>query len=171
MQDLLIVDGYNILNTWPELVALKDESLDHARNRLLDIMANYQGLTGFVVIVVFDAHLVKKGEGSTFQHGAVEVIFTQEKETADLCIEKLVGVLGGQYRITVATSDWAQQRVVLGKGALRLSARELLISVKEKEKEGNYYAEEYRKLSPRLEGRISQDNVRKTLERWRRGKN
>lgn len=169
MQDLLIVDGYNMVNAWPELVKLKNENFEHARERLLDIMANYQGLTGKIVIVVFDAHMVKRGTGSKENHLGVEVIFTQSGETADACIERLVSSLPGGYHVTVATSDWAQQRLVMGLGALRMSARELLGKVEELDTESRSIAKKYQSNTPLLDGRVSED-IRNTLEKWRRGK-
>lgn len=169
MAEFLLVDGYNIIHAWDELKKLMDSSIDHARFKLIDLLANYQAVKGIKVIVVFDAHLVKGGTGSRDNEGGVEVIFTSEGETADMLIEKLVGQLMTDGRVTVATSDWAQQRIVFGKGAVRLSARELvqeLTNWKDNlsgDIEFNKY--EVRKLDGYLD-----ENVRQILERIRRQK-
>lgn len=120
-----MVDGYNILHAWSDLKRIMEKDMDHARTRLVELLSNYQAVKGIRVIVVFDAHLVKGGYGSKENVAGVEVIYTSEGETADMLIEKLVGRLLEQGRVTVATSDWTQQRIVFGKGAVRLSAREL----------------------------------------------
>jgi predicted RNA-binding protein with PIN domain len=168
-KELLIVDGYNIINAWPELVKLKDESFDHARDKLLDILSNFSGLTDYMVVVVFDAHLVKKGVSRKENLGGIEVIFTQEGETADSCIERLVSELPREIQVTVATSDWAQQRLVMGQGALRLSARELLIMVKETEEQSTIKIKCLHMSSPTIDEAINPE-IRNILERWRRSK-
>ena len=168
-EELLIVDGYNIINAWPNLIKLKNESFEHARDRLLDIMSDYSGLTGILVIVVFDAHLVKKGTGHKESLGKLQVIFTQEGETADSCIERLVSELPREIRVTVATSDWAQQRLVMGQGALRLSAREFLNIVEETRKQGRIKIRGLHKNNPTVDEVINPE-TRDILERWRRRK-
>ena len=169
MCDILIVDGYNIVNAWPELIKLKNESFEHARDRLLGILANYQGLDGCLVVVVFDAHLVKGGTGARENYAGVEVIFTQEGETADSCIERLVTLLPEKMSVTVATSDWAQQRLVMGQGALRLSARELLEKIKESGSFTRSAKDKLRNPNITINDVIDKD-IRSTLEKWRRGK-
>jgi len=168
-EDLLIVDGYNIINAWPELIKLKNESFEHARDRLLDILLNFCGLTGCLAIVVFDAHLVKKGIGHRETLGSIEVVFTQEGETADSCIERLVSQLPRQTRVTVATSDWAQQRLVMGQGALRLSARELLNRVNEAREKNALKIHGLLKNNTTLDDALNPD-IKEIMEKWRRGK-
>lgn len=86
---VLIVDGYNIIGAWPELEQLKEKDIGQARDRLIELLAEYQAFTGDRVIVVFDAYYVRGIESKEEKH-KVEVIYTKEKETADECIEKLV---------------------------------------------------------------------------------
>ncbi|MFD2115001.1 NYN domain-containing protein [Paenibacillus yanchengensis] len=128
--DILLVDGYNIIGAWPELNQLKEHhQLEDARDRLLDMLADYQGYTGMEVYVIFDAHQVP-GRGATYKQHKLTVMFTKEKETADECIERLCHELySRRYNIYVATSDLVEQHVAFGQGALRLSARELLNEV------------------------------------------
>ncbi|MBU7007482.1 NYN domain-containing protein [Phosphitispora fastidiosa] len=168
MTEYLLVDGYNILHSWSVLKEMTMKDLDHARARLLHIMSDYQAVSGVKVVVVFDAHLVKKGTGSRAVVNGVEVIYTAEGETADMVIEKFAGQVGEGDRMTVATSDWAQQRIVFGKGAVRLSARELEEEVKAHRKQNQPYLEmpdARRDLGGRLD-----DKAREFLERIRRQK-
>ncbi|MFZ5640026.1 MAG: NYN domain-containing protein [Bacillota bacterium] len=129
MTDCLLVDGYNILHAWPHLAKLMDKDLEHARTKLIEQLSNYGALTGTKIIIVFDAHLVKGGQGSSEETGGVEIIYTPEGVTADMAIEKLAARLAAGRRVTVATSDWTQQRMVFAKGAVRMPARELLAEV------------------------------------------
>lgn len=131
MTEYLIVDGYNIINSWPILVDLTKVSLEAARDKLIEIMSNYQGFVGSKVIIVFDAHYVK---GSIEKHiyvNGIEVVYTKEGESADHYIEKLVHHINNNNIIRVATSDWIEQQVVLAGGGVRISALELLKLVEE----------------------------------------
>ncbi|WP_339060651.1 NYN domain-containing protein [Tepidibacillus marianensis] len=126
MEEILIVDGYNIIGSWPRLRELKEKgNLEGARDELLDWLSEYQAFKGRKVIVVFDAHQVS-GQGKKYKDRRLTVHFTKENETADEFIEKLVGDLNHRKRMVyVATSDYTEQRVIFGRGALRISAREL----------------------------------------------
>jgi uncharacterized protein len=127
--NVLLVDGYNIIGAWPELRKLKQTNLSAARDRLIEIMAEYQGYTDYKVIIVFDAHFVK-GIQKKYNHHQVEVIFTKENESADELIEKMAIEMNNlKTQIHVATSDYTEQWQIFGQGALRISARELLTEV------------------------------------------
>lgn len=168
-RDVLLVDGYNMIGDWPELTKLAESGLEEARNRLLFRLADYQAFSGRRVIVVFDAYLVP-GLGKSFTQSKVQIYFTKEKETADECIERLVRELSMRRRqIYVATSDMVEQHVIFGQGALRVSARELLIEVEQNEKELKKRLEEDQAKTRRntLGGKLSPD-VLKEFERWRR---
>ncbi|MCP1146495.1 NYN domain-containing protein [Lysinibacillus endophyticus] len=129
MQTILIVDGYNMIGAWKELRPLKDTNFEEARNRLLELMAEFKAAMGWRVIVVFDAHLVP-GVQQTYVQNGVEIIYTRKNETADEQIEKLTNELKGRkIQIYVATSDMTEQNVIFGQGALRKSARELEIDM------------------------------------------
>lgn len=130
-EEYLLVDGYNIINAWPELEEAKNVSLEAAREKLLDIMADYAGHTGIRVMVVFDAHQVEKSRGMQYDRNGVRVVFTKEGETADHFIEKMADLFARQEKVRVATSDWIEQQIIMGRGATRISARELLQEVKD----------------------------------------
>ena len=124
--EYLLVDGYNILFAWPELKALAQENLDAARKALMDLLSNYQGFRKNRVILVFDAYKVPQGAGSVVKYHNIHVVYTKEAETADSYIEKASYQLSKEKnRVRVATSDAAEQFIILGHGALRVSAQEL----------------------------------------------
>ena len=119
--EYLLVDGYNIIFAWDELKAIAKESLDAARAALCDLLCNYQGYRKCRVIAVFDAYKVKGGLGSVEKYHNIHVVYTKEAETADAYIERATYELSGR-RVRVATSDGPEQLIILGHGALRLSA-------------------------------------------------
>ncbi len=125
----LLVDGYNIIFAWPELSDLANTSLDSARTKLVEILANYQGYHAMTLIVVFDAYKVAGGMGEDYRYHNVYVVFTKEAETADAYIERTVHELAGRFDITVATSDGAEQAIIFGSGARRMAAKELYENV------------------------------------------
>lgn len=125
----LLVDGYNIIFAWEDLRALAAVNLDSARDKLIDILSNYQGYLGSTVIVVFDAYKVKGSPGSKLMYNNVHVVYTKEAETADQYIERTVHQIAKDYQVTVATSDALEQMIIWGEGAIRLSANGLLEAI------------------------------------------
>ena len=121
--EYLLVDGYNIIFAWDELNALAKESLDAARRKLMDILCNYQGYQKCVLILVFDAYRVPGSPGAIEQYHNIHVVYTKEAETADMFIERVTHEIGKSRRVRVATSDGMEQVIILGHGALRVSAR------------------------------------------------
>ena len=121
--EYLLVDGYNIIHAWDELKAIARDDLSAARKALMDILSNYQGYRKCEVIVVFDAYKVKGNPGSVSKYHNIHVVYTKEAETADNYIEKVTYELGRKHRVRVATSDGTEQLIILGHGALRVSAR------------------------------------------------
>ena len=120
--EYLLVDGYNIIFAWDELKAIARDNLDAARKALCDILCNYQGYKKCEVILVFDAYKVKGGLGSVEKYNNIHVVYTKEAETADAYIERATYDLSKKHRVKVATSDGPEQLIILGHGALRMSA-------------------------------------------------
>lgn len=131
--DYLLVDGYNVIFSWEETSALARKNFDDARELLLHRLENYQGVCGCRMIVVFDAYKVKGGMGSVEKRGNIHIVYTKEKETADMYIEKASYDLSRQHRVRVATSDGLEQIIILGHGCARMSSTELLLEVKQAE--------------------------------------
>ncbi|MBQ8411732.1 MAG: TetM/TetW/TetO/TetS family tetracycline resistance ribosomal protection protein, partial [Ruminiclostridium sp.] len=131
--EYLLVDGYNIIFAWEKLNKLAKDSLDLARTELINILCNYQGFKRNEVIVVFDAYKVKGNKGEVEKTGGISVVYTKEAETADMYIEKATRKLGGKHKVRVATSDRLEQLIILGSGAIRVSATEFLKEVEETE--------------------------------------
>ena len=131
LPECLLVDGYNIIFSWDELNELSKTNLDHARTRLMEILNNYQGYRKCLLIVVFDAYKIKKNIGSIEKNDNIYVVYTKEAQTADNYIEKVTHDLAQNYRVYVATSDALEQTIVSSKGAMRISAREFELLVKE----------------------------------------
>ena len=125
--EYLLVDGYNMIFAWEELQAMARENLEGARKALMDLLSNYQGYRKNRVILVFDAYKVPQGAGSVTKYHNIHVVYTKEAETADSYIEKASYQLSRDKsnRVRVATSDAAEQFIILGHGALRMSAQEL----------------------------------------------
>ena len=123
--EYLLVDGYNIVNAWPELKARAQTDLEGARLLLMDILSNSQGFTSPRVILVFDAYRVPNNPGRVVRHHNIDVVYTAEAETADSYIEKATYEISKRNRVRVATSDGLEQLIILGNGALRVPATEL----------------------------------------------
>lgn len=131
--EYLLVDGYNIIFGWEELNRLAKENLELARARLINILCNYQGFRRCNLILVFDAYRVKGNHREIEKEHGITVVYTKEAETADMYIEKTAHELGKGHRVRVATSDNVEQIIIMGSGAIRVSATEFLAEVNEVE--------------------------------------
>ena len=168
MEEYLLVDGYNIINSWPLLHSIAADNLEHARMKLIEILQDYQGYRGGRIIIVFDAHLTKDGVEKHEYYGNLEVVYTKTNETADNYIERWVNTNAGNGIIRVATSDYLQQVIVLSRGGTRMSARDLYLEVAAAEKERNREYLNKIKYNGNSLGTMINPSVMKKLERWRR---
>ncbi|ALQ65947.1 hypothetical protein CN575_28735 [Bacillus wiedmannii] len=168
MNDILIVDGYNIIGAWGDLKKLRDVDLQSSRDALIDKMADYQGYTGTKVMIVFDAYTVQ-GIEKKMKQSRVEVIFTRKNQTADEKIEQLAIELRNiNTQIYVATSDYTEQWVIFAQGALRKSARELELEVQAMEQQVRRRTQDTKEKQPAMRKIFSKDITEK-LEKLRRG--
>lgn len=127
--EYLLVDGYNVIFAWDNLNKLAENSIDGARNALINILCNYQGYKKCEVIVVFDAYKVKGNHREIEKVNNITVVYTKEAETADMYIEKASLDLAKKHKVRVVTSDALEQVIILGNGALRVSSREFQAEV------------------------------------------
>ncbi|WP_427340416.1 NYN domain-containing protein [Caloranaerobacter sp. DY30410] len=166
--EYLFIDGYNIINAWSDLKELKKISLEAARDKLIEIMGEYQEYAGVKVIIVFDAHLVKGSINKKEIINGIEVVFTKEMETADHYIEKVLDSIGRMKRVKVATSDWTEQQIVLGRGGMRISARELKEEVNKMKRKIQKDTEQNKKrVDDLIFSRLDSETLKK-LEKWRK---
>lgn len=138
--EYLLVDGYNIIFSWPEL---KSRSIESARRLLTDILDNYAAHRDLRLILVFDAYKVERNPGHTENYGNIRIVYTKEAQTADSYIEKLAYELSDLNRVRVATSDGLEQLIILGGGALRMSASELRREIEQSDEEIRRILERY----------------------------
>lgn len=129
LPECILIDGYNVIHAWDELKDLAYHDLGAAREKLMDILCNYQGYKQCMVIVVFDGYKVKGAIGTSQKYNNIYVVYTKEAQTADTYIERTTHALANQYHVVVATSDALEQLIVIGHGAHRISSRELKLEI------------------------------------------
>lgn len=169
-KEYLVIDGYNIINAWSDLKILAKENLEEARDRLIGEMKEFAAYKGIEVIIVFDAYRVKGGARAEESLGKLKVVYTKEKQTADTYIEKLIWEIGRQRHtmVRVATSDMAEQQIVIGRGGVRISPTELKIEVRDSKKKIKKRIEAPTEKRNTLDSNLSEDVLAK-LEALRRG--
>lgn len=124
-EEFLLVDGYNIIFAWEELRELSEVDMAAARDKLMDMLSNYQGFKKCNLILVFDAYKIKGNTGTVTKFHDIDVVYTKEAETADMYIEKTSHKLSRDNYVKVATSDGLEQMIIIGQGAVRMTAKEL----------------------------------------------
>jgi len=135
LDEYLLVDGYNIIFDWAELKEMAKANLTGARNKLCELLCNYQGYKKIVIIVVFDAHQTENIKNNIEKYQNIYIVYTKKAETADQYIEAAVQEMNRKYQVTVATSDALEQRIIWGMGGLRLSAAGLKVELEKAQKE------------------------------------
>ncbi len=121
----IFVDGYNVINSWSNLIKEKEVSLDSARQKLIDMLHNYGAINECKILIVFDGHKVAGNTESRYEHNKnIVVVFTKDSETADAYIEKEVHNIGRKYEVYVVTSDSLEQQTIFQRGAVRISSIE-----------------------------------------------
>ena len=162
------VDGYNVINSWPNLKQIKDFSYESSRQKLIDTLQNYSEFKGYKMFIVFDAHMVKGSLEKKDKQGNLVVIYTKEGETADKYIERTVNNIGRGLEICVVTSDSLVQQVTFQRGAIRMSSIEFYYEVISIEKKIQKKTEKkYLEKRNSLEERIDEKTLEK-LEKIRR---
>jgi predicted RNA-binding protein with PIN domain len=165
----IFVDGYNVINSWPQLNHIKKYSFESARHELIEMLSNYAVYKGYKIFIVFDAHMVIGSLGKKEKiNKNVIVVFTKESETADSFIEKTVNNIGRKNEVFVVTSDSLEQQVTFQRGAVRMSSIEFYHEVKNIEsKIKNKIQNKYSEKKHTLEDRIEKDMLEK-LEKIRK---
>ena len=164
----MFIDGYNVINSWPNLKTVKDYSYDTARQKLTEILQNYATYKGYKIFIVFDAHMVQGNVGKRENLEGVAIIYTKEGETADNYIEKSIDRIGRKSDVCVVTSDSLEQQIAFQRGAIRMSSLELYFEVEEiNQRIVKKAKNEYSKQRNPLEERLEKETLEK-LEKIRR---
>jgi len=169
-EEYLLVDGYNIIFSWDELNEMSKTNIAAARQKLMDVLCNYQGFKKCTLILVFDAYKVEGFQGEVQKYHNIHVVYTKEAETADQYIEKTVHQIAKKYKVTVATSDATEQVIIWGAGAMRMSAQGLLQEVQETNKEIRRLLNEVKKPGKESMLKGLEPSVAELLEEVRLGK-
>ncbi|GAB6168950.1 NYN domain-containing protein [Clostridium carnis] len=168
---IVFVDGYNVINSWPNLKRQKDYSFNGARQKLIDTLHNYSVYEDCKVVIVFDAHKVANNiESKEEINKNISIVFTKDGETADSYIEREVHSLGRRFEVYVVTSDWLEQQTIFQRGAVRVSALEFYNEILETESRINNKAEKIMSSSKNHLGDNVDDEILIMLEAMRRSK-
>lgn len=167
----IFVDGYNVVNSWPDLKQRKDFSFEAARQTLIDKLHNYGVFKACKIVLVFDAHKVMGNlEKKEEVNKNISVIFTKDGETADNYIEKQVNSLGRKHEIVVVTSDSLEQQTIFQRGAVRMSSLEFYNEVVKVEKSIKIKGDKNKSINRNSISDNIDENTAKILEEIRRGK-
>ena len=130
-EEYIFIDGYNFIFAWEELRKSSEKDFSLARDILVRLMCDYTSFRKCKAVIAFDAYKRRGGEGSSEKYGEVTVVYTKEGETADSYIEREPKKLTERHRVRVVSSDFEEQRIILGNGGLRVSTKEFALELKQ----------------------------------------
>ena len=130
-QRYYVVDGYNVIFDWDELHALADRDLSAARERLMDTLCGWAAFTRTQVVLVFDGYKVPGSLGEKLDYRGIHVVYTKERETGDMYIERFLQQVGKNDHVRVVTSDGLIQLSAVRTGVMRMSSAEFGCQVAE----------------------------------------
>lgn len=165
-KEYLFIDGYNIINQWSYYKNMSG-NIENSRNKLIELLIEYQAYKGINVIVVFDAHMVKGSLEKREKIAGLEVVYTKEHETADSYIEKQLDKIGRYEHVQVATSDGSIQQIVLARGGTRISANEMIAEMENMKKDVSAQTDTHRHKWTNIDQIIDSETLNK-LEKMRR---
>lgn len=165
-KEYLFIDGYNVINQWSYYKDIS-RNIANSRNKLIELLVEYQAYRGIKVIVVFDAHLVKGSIEKKEVVAGVEVVYTKEHETADSYIEKQLDKIGRYEHVQVATSDQSIQQIVISRGGTRISAHEMILMLENTKKDIRTKTDKPRQKGANIDQVIDTETLKK-LEKIRR---
>ncbi|MEN8904395.1 MAG: NYN domain-containing protein [Clostridiales bacterium] len=165
--ECIIIDGYNVIHAWNDLLDLENNTLEHCREKFLEIISSYQGYKKIKVIVVFDAYNIKSKKVSISKYDNIEVVFTKEEQKADNYIERMVADEEEHLKFKVVTSDYLEQTMVLRLGGVRVTPNELKNEIKELKKSAKNYSKETKLHSNTIMSNIDEDMMKK-LDKYRK---
>ena len=166
---IIFVDGYNVINSWPNLKKQKNYTFDGARDKLIDTLHNYSVFEGCKIIIVFDAYKVSRSiEKKENINNDISVVFTKDGETADSYIEREVHNIGRKYEVYVVTSDYLEQQIIFQRGAVRVSSIEFYNEVLKTENKIKLGRKEIEENKKNILGDNVNEDVYKKLEAMRR---
>lgn len=165
-KEYLFIDGYNIINQWQYYRDVSN-NIENSRNKLIELLVEYQAYRGINVVLVFDAHLVKGSLEKKEYVLGVEVVYTKEYETADSYIEKQLDKIGRYEKVQVATSDSAIQQIVLSRGGTRITAHELILELENTKKDIRAKTEKPRQKGTNIDQVLDRETLNK-LDKIRR---
>lgn len=167
----IFVDGYNVVNSWPDLKQKKDFSFEGARQTLIDKLHNYGVFKACKIVLVFDAHkVIGSLEKKEQINKNISIVFTKDGETADGYIEKNVNALGRKHEIVVVTSDNLEQQTVFQRGAIRMSSLEFYNEVLNVEKSIKLKSDKNESAQKNIISDNIDDKTARILEEIRRSK-
>jgi predicted RNA-binding protein with PIN domain len=135
----ILVDGYSLLHSWPELAPGKPRHSAAAREELVYILTRYQDAVGTPVTIFFDGSGAPPNVPKHEARGHVEVLFSGAGQTADDLIERAAHRFQDYGDILAVTDDNAERDVVIGLGGHASSCHNFIRTV---ESELNDFAED-----------------------------
>lgn len=121
-----LVDGYNLMYSVEDIKKIALRDLLSARDKVVDIVCDFQGYVGEECVLVFDAYRNDVSIPVITKEYNITIVYTKMGQTADMYIEQKSKELSENYKVFVVTSDSLEQLKILSNNSYRISCREFM---------------------------------------------
>jgi predicted RNA-binding protein with PIN domain len=125
----ILVDGYSLLHSWPELAPGRPRHSAAARDALVKRLTLYQDASGTPITIFFDGAAGRGGRPAADPISKVEVLYSRGNQTADQMIERAAHRFGEYGEVLAVTDDLAERDTVIAVGGLAASCGNFIASV------------------------------------------
>jgi len=117
----ILVDGYSLLHSWPELAAGKARHSRAAREELINRLTLYRDAVGTPITIFFDGSGARSSISMAACAPELEILYSKPGQTADDMIERTAHRLRPYGEVLVVTDDYAERDTVISFGGMASS--------------------------------------------------
>jgi predicted RNA-binding protein with PIN domain len=125
----ILVDGYSLLHSWPELARGRARHSAAAREELIRSLRQYQDAIGTPITIFFDGGGAPAGTPAQHSTPELEILYSRSGQTADQMIERSAHRFAPYGEILAVTNDNAERDMVISLGGLASSCENFIITV------------------------------------------
>ena len=125
----ILVDGYSLLHSWPQLAPGQPAHSAAARDELIHRLTLYRDASGTPITIFFDGAGAPPGTPRPHSTPDLEVLFSGSGQTADDLIERAAHRFSSYGEVLAVSDDVAERETVISLGGMASSCENFIRTV------------------------------------------